>query len=123
MTVTGGFVMFIDLVRERRSRQRVTFSVPGPLVTNDGLDLPPDRQTQRPRGTNVKKLTALLLLAVPAVSYADYGDVIAGKFSPGCNMASYMPIVKYFNEAWAKDYRYRAEILMPVQSESLATFY
>jgi hypothetical protein len=71
----------------------------------------------------MKKLIALSLLAIPAISFADYVDVIAGKFNPGCNMAAYLPIVKDFNETWGKEYGYKAEILVPVQSRDLSTFY
>lgn len=72
----------------------------------------------------MKKITALaLLFALPSVASADYVDVIAAKLNTGCSMAKYLQIVKDFNETWAKDYGYRAEVLFPLQSRDLTTIY
>jgi hypothetical protein len=71
----------------------------------------------------MKKLIALCLLAFPMASQADYVDVIAGKMNPGCSMSKYLQIVKDFNEQWAKPYGYKAEVLMPLQSQDVGTFY
>ena len=71
----------------------------------------------------MKKLIALVVLAFPTLAFADYVDVIAGKLNPGCSMSTYLQVVKDFNEQWGKDYGYKAEVLVPLQSRDLATFY
>lgn len=71
----------------------------------------------------MKKFIALLALAFPIVASADYVDVISGKLNPGCSMSKYLQIVKDFNEQWAKDRAYTVEILMPLQSRDLGTFF
>ena len=71
----------------------------------------------------MKKFAALLLLAFPAVSLADYVDVIAMKLNAGCSIATVQQNVKDFNEQWAKDYGYKAEILVPLQSRDMSTIY
>ena len=71
----------------------------------------------------MKKLIALFVLAFPMAASADYVDVIAGQLKPGCSMSKYLQIVKDFNEQWAKEYGYKAEVLMPLQSKDLATFF
>jgi len=62
-------------------------------------------------------------LAFPMASLADYVDVIHGKLNAGCSMSTYLAIVKDFNEQWAKDFGYKAEILVPVQSADVNTFF
>lgn len=71
----------------------------------------------------MKKLIALVVLAFPMASQADYVDVLAGKLNPGCTMSQYLQIVSDFNEQWAKDYGYKAEVLVPLQSRDMATIY
>jgi hypothetical protein len=71
----------------------------------------------------MKKLIALMLLALPIASHADFLDVIAWKLKDGCSMPKYLQIVKDFNEQWAKDYGYKVEVLAPVQSRDVATFF
>lgn len=71
----------------------------------------------------MKKLIALALLLLPTVSFADYVDVIRAKLNPGCSMTTYLTIVKDFNEQWGKEYGYKVEILTPVQSEDITTFF
>jgi hypothetical protein len=71
----------------------------------------------------MKKLIALLALAFPLAASADYVDVIASKLNPGCSMSKYMQIVNDFNEQWAKDRGYKVQILRPLESPDLGTFY
>jgi hypothetical protein len=71
----------------------------------------------------MKKLIAIALLTVPAVSFADYIDVLSSTLKPGCSVATLQQIVKDFNETWAKPDVYRAELLVPVQSQALGTIY
>lgn len=71
----------------------------------------------------MKKLMLLCALMFPFASQADYIDVIAGKMTGACTMAKYKQIVKDFNEQWAKPYGYKAEILIPQQSQDVHTFY
>ena len=74
-------------------------------------------------GITMKKLIALVLLSIPMVSLADYVDVIHAKLNPGCSMTTYLAIVKDFNEQWGKGYGYKVEILTPVQSADMTSFY
>jgi len=71
----------------------------------------------------MKKTMALLLLAVPAVACADYVDVISAKLKEGCSVATLQLIVKDFNETWAKEGVYKAELLVPMMSQDLGTIY
>lgn len=71
----------------------------------------------------MKRIIALALLLVPVVSFADYVDVIRGKLIPGCSMKTYLAIVQDFNEQWGKEYGYKVEILTPVQSEDVTSFF
>jgi hypothetical protein len=71
----------------------------------------------------MKTLVALVALASPLASHADYVDVIAGKLNPGCTMSEYLQVVSDFNEQWAKDYGYKAEVLVPLQSRDMSTIY
>jgi hypothetical protein len=71
----------------------------------------------------MKKLMLLFVLAFPMASQADYLDVIAGKFNPGCTMDKYLQIVQDFRDQWANARGYKVEILFPVQSRDLGTFF
>ncbi|MBS1135597.1 MAG: hypothetical protein H6R02_2738 [Burkholderiaceae bacterium] len=71
----------------------------------------------------MKKIMLLFVLAFPMSSQADYVDVIAGKLNPGCTMATYLQIVQDFRGQWANANGYKVEILFPVQSRDLSTFY
>lgn len=71
----------------------------------------------------MRKLIALMLLALPMASHADYVDVIAWKLKDGCSMSQYLQIVKDFNELWAREYGYHAEVLVPVQSSEVTTYF
>jgi len=71
----------------------------------------------------MKKTIALLLLAVPAVACADYVDVLSAKLKDGCSVATLQLIVKDFNETWAKEGTYKAELLVPMLSQDVHTLY
>ena len=71
----------------------------------------------------MKKLIALTLLAVPAVSHADYVDVLSATLKDGCSVSTLQQIVKDFNATWAKDGVYKAELLVPMMSRDLGTLY
>ena len=71
----------------------------------------------------MKKTMALLLLAVPAVACADYVDVLSAKLKEGCSVATLQLIVKDFNETWAKEGTYKAELLVPMMSQDVNTVY
>jgi hypothetical protein len=70
----------------------------------------------------MKKFIAIALLAVPGASFADHLDVIEMKLNQGCSLASYLAVVKDFNE-WGKGYGYKAEILVPLQRANLETMF
>jgi hypothetical protein len=57
-------------------------------------------------------------MSVPAV--ADHFDVIEFKLKDGCSLASYLQVVKDFNE-WGKEHGYWAEIASKVQHSDLTT--
>jgi hypothetical protein len=71
----------------------------------------------------MKKLMLLFVLAFPMAAQADYLDVIAGKFNPGCTADKYLQIVQDFRDQWANARGYKVEILFPVQSRDLGTFF
>ena len=71
----------------------------------------------------MKKLMLLFVLAFPMASHADYLDVIAGKLNPGCTMDKYLQIVQDFRDQWANERGYKVEILIPMQSRDLGTFF
>jgi hypothetical protein len=75
------------------------------------------------KGDEMKKTMALLLLAVPAVACADYVDVLSAKPKEGCSVATLQLIVKDFNETWAKEGTYKAELLVPMMSQDVNTVY
>ena len=70
----------------------------------------------------MKKLIAFALLALPCASLADHLDVIETKLNQGCSLASYLAVVKDFNE-WGKAHGYKAEILVPLQRANLESFF
>ena len=71
----------------------------------------------------MKKLMLLFVLAFPMASQADYLDVIGFKMNPGCTMGKYLQIVQDFRDQWAEARGYKVQILFPVQSEDLGTFF
>ncbi|TFG84911.1 MAG: hypothetical protein E4H19_09490 [Chromatiales bacterium] len=71
----------------------------------------------------MKKFITLILLAVPMIASADYLDVIEYTINEGCTFEQDLQITKDFNEKWAAKYGYRAELLMPLQSQNLTSYY
>lgn len=69
------------------------------------------------------KTIACMLLTLPLVASADYLDVIETKLNDGCSFEKQLQITKDFNEQWAAKYGYRAELLMPIQSQNLTSIY
>lgn len=70
----------------------------------------------------MKKLLSILLLALPVTSVADHLDVIEFRLHESCDLASYLAIVKDFNE-WGKEYGYQATVLVPLQRATLDTMF
>ncbi len=70
----------------------------------------------------MKKLIALALLALPLAASADHLDVIEFKLNDGCSFDKYMGVVKDFN-VWGAKYGYKAEVLMPIQSQNLVSLF
>jgi hypothetical protein len=71
----------------------------------------------------MRKLIAVLLLAVPSIALADYVDVLSAKLNAGCSVATFQQIVTDFNATWATEGTYKAELLVPLTSEHLGTLY
>jgi len=71
----------------------------------------------------MKKLIAIMLLALPMGAAADHMDVIEFKLNDGCDFPTFMQITKDFNSQWAASYAYHAEVLMPLQSHDLVSLY
>ena len=71
----------------------------------------------------MKKIVALLLVALPAVAAADYVDVLSARLKDGCSVATFGQIVKDFNATWAKEGTYKAELLVPMMSQDVQTLY
>lgn len=68
-------------------------------------------------------LAFLTFLAVPLAASADHLDVIEIKLMDGCTPEKWVAIVHDFNTQWGKDHGYRAEALVPLQSQDLVSVY
>jgi len=68
----------------------------------------------------MKRLLAALLLTLAMPTMADHYDVIELKLKDGCSLATYLQVVKDFNE-WGKGYGYRAEVANKVHHNDLTT--
>lgn len=68
----------------------------------------------------MKRMLAALLLTLSAPAMADHYDVIEFKLKDGCNLATYLQVVKDFNE-WGQAHGYRAEVANKVQHNDLTT--
>jgi hypothetical protein len=68
----------------------------------------------------MKRLMAALLLTLSMPAMADHYDVIEFKLKDGCTLATYLQVVKDFNE-WGKGYGYRAEVANKVHHNDLTT--
>lgn len=71
----------------------------------------------------MKKLFCLAMLCLPFSAFADYLDVIEVKLNEGCSFSQYLAIKNDFNSQWGSKNGYRAEVLMPIQSHNLVSFY
>jgi hypothetical protein len=72
---------------------------------------------------DMKRLVAIVLLALPMGAIADHLDVIEFKLKAGCTFSTYMQIAKDFNSQWGAKNAYKSEILMPLQSNNLESLY
>jgi hypothetical protein len=68
-------------------------------------------------------VTLTMLISIPFYASADHLDVIQVELKEGCDFNKYLAIAKDFNKKWAKDYDYKAEILMPMQSNDLKSLF
>lgn len=68
-------------------------------------------------------VTLTMLMSIPLYAFAAHLDVIQIELKEGCEFSKYLAITKDFNDKWAKDYDYHAEILMPVQSNDLKSLF
>jgi hypothetical protein len=71
----------------------------------------------------MKKLICALFLVLPIGALADHIDVIEGQLKEDCSPAKYMAIVNDFNEKWAIDHDYKAEVFWPTHSNNLISIY
>lgn len=69
-----------------------------------------------------KLLTGAVLAATTTLAQAAHMDVIAFQMTGECSFAEYMENVGNFNE-WAEPKGYSAQILMPLASDDLQTFF
>jgi hypothetical protein len=70
----------------------------------------------------MKPVSGLLVFLFTSACYADHLDVLVFDLQDGCTVPEYMAIVEDFN-AWGKDYDYRTEVAVPLQSDDLSTLY
>ncbi len=71
----------------------------------------------------MKKLLIALVLALPTGALAEHVDVIEVELNEGCSVSTYVAIKNDFNENWAKEYGYHAEVLVPIQSHNLVSLF
>lgn len=71
----------------------------------------------------MKKLVCAVLLMLPLGAFAEHVDVIEVELKEGCSLPTYVAIAADFNENWGKANGYRSEILAPLQSHNLESFY
>ncbi len=71
----------------------------------------------------MKKLLVALLVALPFGAFAEHVDVIEFTLNEGCSVETYLAIKDDFNEQWAKDNGYNAEVLVPIQSHNLISLF
>lgn len=67
----------------------------------------------------MKKIIAIVLLALPMGTAADHLDVIDFKLKEGCDFSKMMQITKDFNTQWGANNGYHAEVAVPLQSSDL----
>ncbi len=71
----------------------------------------------------MKKLLFAFLLLLPIGAFAEHVDVIEVELNEGCSVSTYVAIKNDFNENWAKEYGYHAEVLVPIQSHNLVSLF
>ena len=71
----------------------------------------------------MKKLLGVVLLVLPLYAAADHIDVIEGQLKEGCSPEKYMAIVNDFNENWAVNHDYKAEVFWPAHSNNLVSLF
>ena len=71
----------------------------------------------------MKRLIIAALLLFPFGVWADHVDVIESQLNEGCSQEKYLAIVKDFNEGWGKNNGYQAEVLFPIQSNNMTSFF
>ena len=71
----------------------------------------------------MKKLILVVFCWVPYAALADHLDVIQMTIGEDCSVAEYVSIMQDFNEQWAKDYGYVAELAVPLQSQDLVSVF
>lgn len=71
----------------------------------------------------MKKWVILTALLFPFATFADHMDVIQMKLLEDCSISEYVEIMRDFNEQWAKDYGYEAELAVPLQSQNLVSLF
>lgn len=70
----------------------------------------------------MRYLTSVLLILFTSHAAADHLDIIQAQLRGNCTLGDYLEIVEDFNE-WGKDYDYRAEIAVPLQSHDLESIF
>ena len=70
----------------------------------------------------MKIILAGILFLSPMIASADHIDVFEFKFNGKCTFEKYLGVVKEFNQ-WGAKYDYKAEILVPIQSNNLESMY
>ncbi|MFT6907778.1 MAG: hypothetical protein ACI9MS_000267 [Glaciecola sp.] len=67
--------------------------------------------------------TFTIMILTPFYTFADHLDVIQVELEENCGFNQYLAIAEDFNNNWAKEYDYKVEILIPVQSNDLKSIF
>ena len=69
-------------------------------------------------------LTIAIMFALPMAAHgAGHMDVIQVSLKDGCTVAQYAAIAQDFNKDWGKKHGYKAEVVVPIQSEELVSIF
>lgn len=71
----------------------------------------------------MRKLFWIALLCLPLNAFADHIDVIEVKLHEGCSLSDYLAIKNDFNANWGSKNGYKAEVLVPIQSQNLVSLF
>lgn len=71
----------------------------------------------------MKMTVAFLVLVFSSAAYADHLDVIEFKLNEGCTLEKHLETVRDFNAQWGAKYGYKAEVLVPIQSNNLTSLF